>query len=144
MVRRLSSFHLTVAGTTWKGKERTLSLNLQCLTCQRLLYWYHTGMQNLKSFTEYHHCEKPTAYCLRECYLYCQLIHSGRLVNRKGWQKGHPSSMRFPTLPETEKATGSAFGSRRVGVLSWLIYGSLQRETNSAVCLRLRWPSHLF
>lgn len=104
MVRRLSSFTSQRLEQLERGWRGTLSLNMQCLTYWGQLYWYHTGVQNLKILSlDTTNGEKPTAYCLRGCYLCFSLICSGRLIHRKGLAMT-PTFHEVPNLPRDRES----------------------------------------
>ena len=128
--KKIVQFHLTLAGTTWKRIEgdplfEHAMLNLLGST----LLISHRSAKSKNSFTGYK--KRWETYCILSqgvLPMFQFNILKGLYTERE-WQ-WHPPSMRYQIFLETEKATQSAFGSSRNEVLSWLIYGRLQRERN--------------
>lgn len=143
MVRRLSSFTSHWLEQLERGKRGILSLNMQCLTYWGQLYWYHTGVQNLKILSlATKNGEKPIAYCLRGCYLCFSLIYSRRLIHRKGMVMT-PAFHEVPNLPRDRESYSVSIRKQE----NWgfeLTYLWQASKGEELVCVRLHWPRHLF
>ena len=118
--RPLFSQHLEWLGS---GNQGAISLHVQGLTCQCRLYrephrGKDQGVQNLKFF---HQIPPPwnLLHIAAGSYWCYQLINSGGLFIARGCQCHH-SFTRCQVFPETVKATGSAFCSRRAELGFWV------------------------